>query len=163
MPSMMSSGERSITSRMPVMPRSAVAARAQCGGGGADRSTGSQLQAPSSGAMLRKCAGARWRRRVCCAPRCPGAIYTPLRRRAARNHAAVLGIARDAGCRYAPASVSVLPADDLSAFAFAMSSRTRFSTDPTSAAAASLEEQARQLTEAVSVFNLSDNMQTTHS
>ena len=31
------------------------------------------------------------------------------------------------------------------------------------AAAASLEEQARQLTEAVSVFNLSDNMQATHS
>lgn len=30
------------------------------------------------------------------------------------------------------------------------------------AAAASLEEQARQLTEAVSVFNLSDNMQATH-
>ncbi|ARB86499.1 MULTISPECIES: methyl-accepting chemotaxis protein [Yersinia] len=30
-------------------------------------------------------------------------------------------------------------------------------------AAASLEEQARQLTEAVSVFNLSDNMQATHS
>lgn len=39
----------------------------------------------------------------------------------------------------APAKVSCLPAVSLSAFAFATSSRTRLSTDPTSAAAASFE------------------------